>query len=323
MWFPKPLHRGSGNLTISFSSNLTWLIENGVVQGEKGFNYIFSDLGPTDARKKFPAWDEPRFKAQFDLYLIVPKNNVALSNMAVMKTRSYSEKLDEIRFKTTPPISTYQLATVFGPKFHSTQLKSSNNSSVKIQIHSINFRSYSNWQTALEMSEKLLNFYEFYFNHSYPLMKLDLLALKEFVPSSMEKLGILFFTEKELSIANRSLATEEDLNKLAKVLAHSIAHQWLGNIVSLREWKEFWLFEALASFMEHEALDSLFPQWKTWESFRGNEFRKSLRYDSSWRTRPLDVMIQNPNDLQVIYSSANCFQKGVSLFRMLKSSLGE
>ena len=324
--FYKPLHKGIGNLTITFSGNLTEMIHSGFVKANKDEKFVMTDFGPTDARRNFPCWDEPRFKAQFEIYLIIPQNNYAIFNLPSIRRRPYSIELEEVRFETTPLFSTFQLATLFGSKFQITSNKPKMNNTLNeilVQIYSPISHNTDEWLYALETSEKLFNFYQYYFDKKYPLKKLDLVALNNYEQTSMEKLGLIIFEEKQLLIINRTDASEEEFNSVAQILAHSLAHQWVGNLVIFQEWNEFWLFEALALFMEKEALASLFPHWRTWERFASDEFRRALLTDSSRYSIPLEKMIKRPNDILQLYPSENRYFKVVALFRMLRSSIGE
>lgn len=322
--FSKFLHKGNGNLTITFSGNLTEMVQSGFIRSQKEHRLVITDFGPTDARRKFPCWDEPRFKAQFDLYLIVPRNNFAIFNLPSIRRRPYSSEFDEVRFETTPLLSPFQLATLFGPKFHITPLKSNTTASnISLQIYSPIVHNSEELVYALETSDKLLSFYQYYFDHTYPLKKLDLVALQNYEQASIEKLGLIIFEEKQLLIANRTEASEEELKAVAGTLAHSLAHQWIGNLVTFHQWNQFWLFEALAIFMEKEALASLFPHWRTWEKFSADEFRRGLESDASRFVKPLNKLITQPSDILQLYPNENGYFKTVSLLRMLRSSVGE
>lgn len=327
LYFHKPLHKGGGNLTINFSGNLTEMMHSGFLKTQDDDrNIVMADFGPTEFRRMAPSWDEPLFKAHFDLYLIVPRGHQALFNLPANRRRAYSPEFEEIRFESTPLFSTFQLATITAPKLHATALPKTANSStddVSLQIYSPYLRQNGEWHYALETSEKLLHYFQYYFDYKYPLSKLDFMALSNYGQTSIEKLGLIFFSEQQLLIANRSLASEEELKGVAETLAHSLAHQWIGNLVTFKQWDEFWLFEGLAFFLEKEAVDSLFPHWRIWERFTGDKFRKGLQTDASRYAKPLDRLINHPKDILQFYPNENSYFKAVSLFRMLRSAIGE
>ena len=322
--FSKPLHRGNGNLTINFSGNLTEIKRSSsFFKLDDSLKLVTTNFGPIDARYQFPCWDEPKFRANFDLYMVVPKDNVALFNENFDQRRPYTPDFDEIRFLTTPKLSTFQLSILYGPRLYITNEIKVMNSSITMQLYSSYFHNPNDWNYALKTSEKLIQFYQYYFNQSYPINKLDLVVLRNYEPTSMEKLGLLLFSEHQLLITNQSQATEEELHSVTDALAHSLAHQWIGNLVTFQHWNEFWFFEALATFSEKEALNGLFPQWRTWEQYIGNQFRRALNADSSRFTKPLDQLIMNPNDVILFYPNENGYCKAVALLRMIRFSLGD
>lgn len=335
LYFPKYLHKGRANLTINFygSQNLTEMTHSGFIKSQTDLNIVSTDFGPVDARRQFPCFDEAHFRAVFDLYLIVPRHYQALFNLPTNRRRPYSAEFEELRFDSTPPLSPFQLATVLGPKFQVTNNLQLNNgttsnsttSNVTISVYSPLSRGHdeAEWHYALDTTEELLNFFEYYYDSKYPLKKLDLVALPNYEQASIEKLGLVLFSENQLFIANQSTASEEELKSVAETLSHALAHQWLGNLVTFKTWSDFWLFEALASFMEKESLQSLFPHWRVWERYTGDEFRRGLQSDASHFAMPLDSLIVHPNDILQFYPKENSYYKAVSLFRMLRSAIGE
>lgn len=321
--FPKALHRGHANVSINFIGNLTSMTQMGLVRIQNNGKVVVNDFGPIDARRQFPCWDEPKFKAIFDLYLILPRGYMALSNMPSNRRREYSSELDEIRFDTTPSIATFQLAAVYGPKFHNIRANQTRTLNKKKSIEvAVNSLAASNdYNYVLETSGKFLRFFEYYFNHSYPLDKLDLVVVNEFGQSSIEKLGIIFFAAGQLAVNEQ--ATEERLRVVTETVGHSLAHQWLGNTVVFQQWPQFWVCESLAVFMDREALDSLFPQWKSWERYASNEMRTGLQLDASRYARPLADQIKHPKDVMQFFPNENIYRKAVCLLRMMKFAFGD
>ncbi|OTF72995.1 hypothetical protein BLA29_003530, partial [Euroglyphus maynei] len=286
------------------------------------------NFGTIDARRLFPCWDEPRFKAQYDLYLIIPKNTMAISNMDSDRRRSYSHYLDEIHFHQTPPISTFQLTIIMATKFEII-LNEKNNTKIPIRLITMDSSKDSNqWHFALESTEYLLEYFQYYYGHPYPLKKLDLVTIESNhvqLQTSMEKLGLIYFTRQDLSIKNMSMVDEHDLQTVVSLLAHSLSYQWLGNMVTFDDWSEFWLFESLNQFMEKQAMDDVFPQWRSWQQYTADEMNLALRFDSS----SLDLVksirnsIHHPNDvISLVYPhGVNIYRKSTFLFRMLKQNL--
>ena len=352
LYFPKPLHKGRANLTINFSGNLTEMSLSGFYKSQTAADPLHqittTDFGPTDARRHFPCFDEAHFRAVFDMYLIVPRGYQALFNAPSNRRRPYSADSEEVRFESTPPLAPFQLATVVGPKFSVARLNnetthlSNETSSNKVSISVYSPRKpvqeeeeeekeeqnqeEEAWHYALDTTEELLTFFRYYFDRPFPLSKLDLVALPNYEQASIEKLGLMIFSDQQLLIANQSTASEEELQSVASTISHALAHQWLGSgLVTFRRWTDFWLFEALATLMEKDSLQSLFPHWRVWERFTGSELRRGLQADASRLTVPLDRLISHPNDIlsAVAYSKENAYFKAVSLLRMLRSAIGE
>ncbi|KAH7638165.1 hypothetical protein HUG17_9270 [Dermatophagoides farinae] len=325
--FPKQLHRGGANITINYSGNLTNLIREQIIrQSYREYQQIsWIDFGPIDARHMIPCWDEPRYKATFDLYLIIPKNTMAISNMNIDRRRSYSHYLDEIHFNTTPLISTYQMTIMMAPKF---EITNSEKNHTKVRVRLITTATDSNdsnqWQFALESTEHLLEYFQYYYGHKYPSDKLDLITLEsnQGQQTSMEKFGLIYFTHQDLSIKNLTLIGERDLQTVVSMLAHSISHQWLGNMVTFDDWSEFWLFEGLNQFMEKQAMDDVFPQWRSWQQYTADEMSLALRLDSSLNAESIQNSIRNPIEVSMMYpQGVNIYRKTTFLLRMLKQNL--
>lgn len=321
--FPKPLHRGSANLTITFTGNLTKMIQSGLVKLKNNDKVVVTDFGPLDARRMFACWDEPRFKAIFDIYLIIPKHYQAISNQPSNRRRDYSTEYDEIRFESTPRMSPHQLTTIIAPRVTSVANDNST-SNVKISLQLVNGNSQSKqkWKYALDTGEMFINYFNYYLQTKLPIRKLDLVVMNQYKRISLEKFGLVLFDDQQLAIENHTLATEEELNQVAETMAHSIAHQWLGSLVTFEQWNQFWLFEALATFMEKEALNSLFPQWRSWERFTADEMRIALQIDSSSYSKPLQDQIESPNDITQVLSKQNVYRKSTFLLNMLRSTIG-
>lgn len=320
--FPKFLDKGRGNLTINFRGNIKNMVtgfyrSNFPTQSEQENLIAVTDFGPTDSRRAFPNWDEPALKAMIELTLIAPRDHITLSNMNEVKRRDYSEDLEEIKFATSPPMSTYLMAVVVG-KFDSVQ-KSTDDQEVLIHVFTPIGRK-DDGMFALELSSQLLLFYKHYFNISYPLTKLDLISIPDF-PSSMENWGLVTFTETQILVNNQT--SEEDKRTVAVVIAHGLAHQWFGNLVTLDSWDELWLNEGFASFMENQAIDILYPNWKVWNQFVSNDYQNALEFDALRTSYPIISKFDNPSEIGTSFDDISYHQKATSILRMLNGWIGD
>ncbi|MEX0932217.1 MAG: M1 family aminopeptidase [Candidatus Saccharimonadales bacterium] len=277
---------------------------------------LSTQLEASHAREVLPCIDEPEAKATFTLSLTIPKNQTALSNTPVKKITE-SGKLITVDFETTPKMSTYLLAFAVG-NFEFARKKIPNGPEVRVYAapghkERLNF--------ALKTATKFLNFYNDYFGIAYPLEKLDLVAIPSFGAGAMENWGLITFREEALLIdeEHSSLVSKQ---QVASVIAHEIAHQWFGNLVTMDWWTDLWLNEGFASFMECYAVDAVFPKWKIWEQFVSGEYTGALRNDSLLNTHPVEVPVDDPEEINEIFDEIS-YHKGASIIRMLHNYLGD
>jgi puromycin-sensitive aminopeptidase len=309
---------GRGNLTINFKGNI-----NNMVTGFYSANYntgqesfiAVTDFGPGDARRAFPSWDEPQYKTMFDLTVIAPKDHITLTNMDEVNRRLYSEELEEIKFRTSPPMSTHLIAIVVG-KFDFIE-KMTQDGNVLIRVFTPIDRK-NEGMFALDFTDKLLSFYKYYFNISYPLPKLDIISIPEF-PSSMETWGLVTFTESQILVNNQT--SEEEKRIVAIVIAHGLAHQWFGNLVTLDSWNDLWLNEGIATFMENQAIDIMYPMWKIKKQFVYNDLQNALEFDALKTAHSIETKFDNPYEIRNSFDDIT-YQKAASILRMLNSWIG-
>lgn len=268
------------------------------------------------AREVFPCIDEPEAKATFDLELTTPTGEAVISNTPVKKQKTINNKQVTV-FETTPIMPTYLLAFVFGELKHaSAKTKHGVDVSVYTTPDNVHLTDF-----ALETAVKCLEFYEEYFGIKYPLAKCDLIALPDFGPGAMENWGCITFREQALLIdeKNSSLASKQSV---AMVIAHELAHQWFGNLVTMRWWTDLWLNEGFASWIEYLAIDKLFPKWEMWTQFIVDEQQQALKLDALEHTHPVEVPINHPDEIHSIFDAIS-YSKGSSVIHMLYHYLGK
>lgn len=319
--FPEKIPLGAGVLHIEFTGIL-----NGDMAGFYRSGYADADgkkmvMGSTqfealDARRAFPCWDEPLVKATFRLSLIVDADLTAISNMNDVKSQHLPGNKKRVDFATSPRMSTYLLAWAVG-KFDCIQTNTSHG--VLIRIFSPPGQA-ERGRFALAAGAKALDFFDDYFQVPYPLPKLDMLCCTEFAMGAMENWGLVTYREVDLMIDEKK-ASSQQKQRVAIVVAHELAHQWFGNLVTMEWWNDLWLNEGFASFMEHLTVDSLFPSWNIWEQFTTDAMGAALRLDSLRSSHPIQVPIRRAEEVEQVFDAIS-YCKGSTVVRMAASVLG-
>ena len=268
------------------------------------------------ARDAFPCIDEPEAKAAFDLTLISPEGETALANTPAKSQKTENGKL-LTTFETTPVMSTYLLAFAYGELGYK-EAKTKRGVVVRGYATPDNVK---HLDYAVEFGAKCLDFYDEYFDIPYPLEKCDLVALPDFSAGAMENWGLITFREQALLIDenNSSLPMRQ---YVAMVVAHELTHQWFGNLVTMRWWTDLWLNEGFASWMEYLPLSHFFPEWQMWTQFAVDEQQPAFKFDSLANTHPIQVPINNPEEIRTIFDVIS-YQKGASSIHMLERFLGK
>lgn len=283
--------------------------------GAKTKQLLATQFESHHAREVFPCIDEPEAKAKFTLELRTDAALTALSNMPVNTNKKVGSKRIW-QFETSPIMSPYLLAFVIGDVKSSTSV-SKNGTEINVWATPNNAGHLS---FALDVATKCLDYYNEYFEIPYPLPKCDLIALPDFASGAMENWGLITFREAALLVdyKNTSLPTKQHV---AIVIAHELAHQWFGNLVTMKWWDDLWLNEGFASWIEYLAVDYLFPEWQMWSQFIIDNFFPAQFLDSLKSTHPIQVKIDDPDEIRSIFDSIS-YNKGASVIRMLHDFLG-
>ncbi|KAJ9055268.1 hypothetical protein DSO57_1005675 [Entomophthora muscae] len=276
-----------------------------------------------DARKAFPCWDEPAAKATFDIVLKVPTGLVALSNMNVIDECPLDgTQLKEVKFATTPAMSTYLLAFIVGDldfiESHTSGKISS--TPVKCHVYAPLSTAYQG-QFALSVCTRALDLFEEVLGIPYPLPKMDMVPIPDFDSGAMENWGLVTFGISSLLFDEQtsSMITKQDI---ASTVAHELAHQWFGNLVTLEWWSHLWLNEGFATWAGHYVVDKLFPEWDFWTEFVTFGFKRGLELDSKCSSHPIEVEVKDPNEVDQFFDDIS-YSKGASVIRMLSAYLSE
>jgi aminopeptidase N len=314
------LYPGQYTVRMSFEGditrNLDGIYPSFFQQGDQRKTLISTQFESHHARDAFPCIDEPEAKATFDLTLHSPAGEAVISNTPIKNQETVGDKY-VTTFETTPHMSTYLLAFVYGDLGYK-EAKTTRGVTVRCYAtpDNVQFMDYS-----LEFATKCLDFYEQYFDIPYPLDKCDLIALPDFASGAMENWGCITFREYGLVIdpANSSQPTKQ---YAAMVIAHELTHQWFGNLVTMRWWTDLWLNEGFATWMSYLALDHFYPDWHVWTQFVVDEQQLAFRYDALANTHPIQVHIGDPDEIRTIFDVIS-YEKGGSAIHMLYHYLGK
>ena len=274
-----------------------------------------TQMESTDARRAFPCWDEPDRKAVFEITLVVDETLAAYSNSPIVEETDAGAGRRSVRFAPTMIMSSYLVALIVGP-LEATEPRDVDGVPVRVVYVPGKARLTG---FALDIAEHALRFFSDYFNIPYPAEKLDLVAIPDFAFGAMENLGCVTFRETALLVDDTS-AARSDLERVADVVAHELAHMWFGDLVTMRWWEGIWLNEAFATFMEIMSVDAFRPSWDRWVSF-GLEREAALAVDGLHSTRPIEYRVGSPEEADGMFDVLT-YQKGASVLRMLEQYLG-
>ncbi len=319
--FNKPIPAGKIKLSLVFKGIL-----NDKMRGFYRSKYVHEGMEhhlattqfeATDARRSFPCFDEPAQKAIFHVSLVVEKGLTAISNTLPVSVLEHASGMEVVRFSPTPKMSTYLLAFIVG---NFEFLESKSKRGVKVRVFTTPGKKHQA-KFALECAVKTLDFYEKYFDIKYPLDILDMIAIPDFASGAMENWGAITYRESAL-LVDEAHSSASNKQWVALVIAHELAHQWFGNLVTMEWWTDLWLNEGFASYIEYLAVDKLFPKWDIWTQFSNNDLGVALRLDALKSTHPIEIPVHHPDEIGEIFDEVS-YSKGASVIRMLAGYLGE
>ena len=271
---------------------------------------LSSQFEAADARKAFPCFDEPAFKARFSVSFVIDKGMHAISNMPPSQVIDAGKGKKEVRFEETPPMSTYLLYLGVG-KYDIIKSMCGN---TEVSV----ITSPGNKQMAkipLTYAKAFLKFYEHYFGIKFPLPKIDFIAVPDFAAGAMENWGAITFRESALLLDGKSSVALRQ--RVAEVIAHELAHQWFGDLVTMRWWNDLWLNESFATFMATKAMDSVFPEWKVKVKYKDDVIATAQAADQLKSTHPISVHVDSPAQIDQLFDRIS-YEKGGSVLNMLE-----
>jgi len=275
-----------------------------------------SQCQSTDARRIFPCWDEPDFKATFKTTMVVADGLEAYSNTQEVGRTVIAEGRVEHEFAETMKMSTYLLAFIAGP-FEATDPVEVRGTPIRIIVPKGNLHLTD---VALENAIFCFEYLSDYYGIPYPGDKLDHIAIPDFAAGAMENVGLITYRDSYLVI-DRDKASQAELGRSVDVIAHEIAHQWFGNLVTMAWWEGAWLNEAFASFMELKPADAMHPEWKRWLAFANEEIPWAMGTDQLATTRPIEFEVTAPEEVDEMFDAIT-YGKGSAVLWMLEQFIG-
>ncbi len=284
-------------------------------QDGKKMDLLSSQFEAANARAAFPCFDEPAMKATFDVSFIVDRDLCTNSNRPIKKEEIFSKKKKKVSFFTSPLMSTYLLYLGVG------NFKSISTKHRDIQIRVLTTpEKIKLAHLALDYTKIFLAFFERYFRINYPLPKLDIIAIPDFAAGAMENWGAITFREIAL-LGNKDTSVYVKQN-IAITVAHELAHQWFGNLVTMQWWDDLWLNESFATFMSYKAVHAAFPEWDLPLQYFEDTIADALSADEIESTHPISVHVNTPGEIDEIFDNIS-YDKGGSVLHMLENAVGE
>jgi aminopeptidase N len=317
--FAQPIAAGQHRLRVEFTSRINkfgtglFYVDYPTDKGVK--RLLSSKLEPADARRIFPCWDEPAFKASFALTVTVPRGFLAVGNMPVEREVPAGLDMKQVVFAPTPKMSSYLFVFTAG------ELERLTAEADGVTVGVVTTMGKSDkGRFALDNAVRLLAWFNDYFGAKYPLPKLDLIAVPGGFGGAMENWGGITFFESRL-LFDPATNAEAARRGIFNILAHEMAHQWFGDLVTMGWWDNLWLNEGFASWMATKASEQFYPQWQNWLNGYGQK-QLALALDARRTSHPVQQPVADHSEATTAFDGIT-YNKGQALIRMLENYLGE
>ena len=309
---PRMIPAGPARLHIAFTGTLNDKLRGFYLSETPKRRYAVTQFESTDARRAFPCFDEPDKKATFDITLVVDKGDTAISNeRMVSDTPGPADDKHTIKFATTKKLPTYLVALLVGDF----QCVSGSSDGIPIRVCATPDK-VNQGKFALEAAEYIMHYYNDYFGIKYPFGKLDLIAIPDFEAGAMENAGAITYRESEI-LLDPKVANVDNYELIAAVAAHEMAHQWFGDLVTMKWWDNLWLNEGFATWMESKPVAKWKPEWKVPLS-EVAETTRTLNLDALKNTRPIRQKAETPAEINELFDGI-AYGKAAAVLRMVEN----
>jgi aminopeptidase N len=310
-----PLPAGPADIHIRYSGILNDQLRGFYLSKGATRNYAVTQFESTDARRAFPCFDEPAYKATFAVTLTIDRGDIAISNGRVISdVPGPGPTQHTVSFSTSPKMSSYLVAMAVGD-FRCLEGSADH---IPIRICATPDKTALG-QIALDSAEHILTFYDRYYAIQYPFGKLDVLAVPDFAAGAMENTAAIFYRESDL-LADSTSASVATRKNIASVLAHEMAHQWFGDLVTMQWWDDIWLNEGFATWMANHPLAAWKPEWNI-PVDEELETQEALALDSLRATHPIHVPVETPGEIDSVFDTI-VYEKGAAVLRMIEHYVG-
>ncbi len=313
--FPQPLPAGKATLTIAYTGILNDKLRGFYLSKTAKRNYAVTQFESTDARRAFPSFDEPALKATFDLALTVNKGDTVIANGNMLSDKPEANGMHTQTFARTQRMSTYLLAFQVGDW----ACTSGQADGIPIRVCATPDK-LSLTPFALKAAEHFLHYYDSYFGVKYAMPKLDLIGIPDFEAGAMENWGCITYRETALLVDEKTApfaATKE----VASVVAHEMAHQWFGDLVTMQWWDNLWLNEGFATWMADKAVGEWQPTWGLRED-SALELNSTLNLDAAPQTRAIRSKADTPDEINEQFDGIS-YGKAGAVIGMVEHYVGE
>ena len=312
--FGQKLPAGKLKLEIRYTGILNNELRGFYLSKTAKRNYAVTQFESTDARRAFPSFDEPAFKATFSVTLIVDKDDTAISNTNILHDEPRPDAKHAITFATTPRMSTYLVAFLVG------DFKCLAGSSDGVPIRACATPDQVQYGAfALSAAEYVLHYYNNYFGIKYPMPKLDMIAIPDFEAGAMENFGAITYRESDFLLDEKHASIPAE-RRVGIVVAHEMAHQWFGDMVTLQWWDNTWLNEGFANWMEAKPIAAWKPEWNMTQEVAGDN-QATLNLDAQRITRTIRAKADTPDEINEMFDGIS-YGKAGAMLDMVQNYVG-